>query len=1515
MPYEIGGRADKLGNRFEVRWVIYQLMEILEEKIDYVILEALGDDERGVDVWIGKTNNTKEGQQCKGRNGSKEIWDFASVNGRGIFKNWKHQLDADQLNKVSLVSPLAFTNLEDLIERAKTNESPMDFYNNQILSSSKDFIKFFKNFCNSMDLNPENAQDLIKSISYLRRILYRQIPDAMLKEIVLKKINYLFIGNEEQIYNTFVAWIIDGDIYGKELTRTEILKFLKDKEIDFRNLALDSRIVPRINELNQEYINGFYCIDNNLIYREEFDKCKEIINSEKSLIIHGKAGRGKSGCTLSIVEYCKEEKIPYLAIKLDRRVPNGSSEKWGKEIGLPASIAHCLHSVSKNEKAVLILDQLDALRWTQAHSRDALLVCAEVINQIYQLNLERKHKIAVVFVCRTYDLENDNNINSLFNDYGNGTKFEWSKVKVSVFTEDIVRKVIGDRYSLLTSKLQRVIQIPSNLFIWQQLSPQESYAECSSTGHLITKWWNQLERKCADYGLDVKEMNEIINQIVDWLEKKGRIYFPKNLINNSSYLEFLSSNEFLIIQDSKVFFAHQSILDNFFADKMLQKYFDEKNITEIVGEKDRQTPGKRYQVQMLMEKLLEFESHDFLDIGQKLFESKEVRYFIKFVFIEVLNQIEILDNAIQDFILDKCEDEMWSSYVINNVVFAKPQYVRTLREGGLLEKWFADSEKKKTVFNLLASISPDYNIEDINFIKKHAFLSEKDDEQFARCFSHDITQDQEDFFELRMKLYEKYPRLANGYYEFESALKKNEIRSVRVLRLLLQNKLKNQATNNHDYGEDFFIKDSETLINKGQEVIEILLPCVPLKDDGSLLYSDWSGNTIHRKTLERACIQLIKKANAAIICSDPQLFWEKYKHYMGKNFQLFNEIILDGFTYMPKQYSDKIIGYLAENIGNNTISDTDNASDKLLLAKKVLAIHANYCDMSIYQQLESQIIHYTSPQAKDTYIRRVDFSKEEGNPNVYWSFWGDLQFELLRELPEKRLSKAAKELLLVLGRKFPNGKTKYTDSFSPNGWVKSSVSGKELTPQRWLEILTNKKLNHKKSTRWTEVYGGFIENPLERFSDTFRDVVSKNTVEMIELVLSNKDTILEGFIDSWLSGIAYSDSIENISDDLLKKVLLCFPCDDKSQRARYFTDIIEKRRDIIWPQEILNTLIEIAINHKDPELGSPNITSKDDKEMKSVEMLQSNAINCVRGSALQAIGALLWTHDSLFENFKNTIEKLTQDENDAVKFATLYCLWPSYNLDREWTEGVLLALYEKDIRFAGFHRTRNMLFLLYPRYRQKVLQVIQRCFISDDERLIQIGSMSISEMFIVNNEFAEIIGNTGVLTEKQAEGILDIALLYFKETEYNPLVKQIILKFKKSSLNIEHTISRLFYDNLVDLDRDKDFLIEIVGSDLSRKLVHSFVRYLENESKSIIDFEEIILSMGTNIVQFRDKNNDYWGVEDEISKLIIGLYDETTNLKSPQMKAISDKCLDLWDLMYENQIGSIRNLSQKIMDR
>ena len=170
MPYEKGGRADKNGNRFEIRWVVYQLLQVLEEKIDYIILEALGQDEKGIDVWIGHKNGTKEGQQCKGRNGSKEYWDYGSVNAKGIFDTWKFQLDRDKSNTVSLVSPLAFTFLEDLIERGKSSGGDThNFYSGQILNSSKEFITFFENFCTAMSINKNEESELTKCISYLNR--------------------------------------------------------------------------------------------------------------------------------------------------------------------------------------------------------------------------------------------------------------------------------------------------------------------------------------------------------------------------------------------------------------------------------------------------------------------------------------------------------------------------------------------------------------------------------------------------------------------------------------------------------------------------------------------------------------------------------------------------------------------------------------------------------------------------------------------------------------------------------------------------------------------------------------------------------------------------------------------------------------------------------------------------------------------------------------------------------------------------------------------------------------------------------------------------------------------------------------------------------------------------------------------------------------------------------------------------------------------------------------------------
>jgi hypothetical protein len=141
MPYEKGGRADKNGNRYEIRWVIYQLLKVIEEELVSVELEPIGENEDGVDMWITFPDGSREGQQCKGRNASEEKWDISSLKTKKIITKWKKQLDSSSNNKVSLVSPLAFSMLEDLIFRAKnTNLNPQEFLDYQIKESSKEFI-------------------------------------------------------------------------------------------------------------------------------------------------------------------------------------------------------------------------------------------------------------------------------------------------------------------------------------------------------------------------------------------------------------------------------------------------------------------------------------------------------------------------------------------------------------------------------------------------------------------------------------------------------------------------------------------------------------------------------------------------------------------------------------------------------------------------------------------------------------------------------------------------------------------------------------------------------------------------------------------------------------------------------------------------------------------------------------------------------------------------------------------------------------------------------------------------------------------------------------------------------------------------------------------------------------------------------------------------------------------------------------------------------------------------------
>jgi hypothetical protein len=708
MSYEPGGRADKFGNQYEEKWVIHQLLRVIEEQLDYIIVEPVGEAQEGVDIEIGYKDGTWEGQQCKGRNCNWDKWDFRQLEERKIWNKWKNQLSRGSDNRVALVSPLSFVLLEDLTRRARnTSGNPDDFLKYQL--SNDEMRQFFEKFCNTMQLDKEENADVIKAIQWLSRIYYKQYPDEESSETLLIRIGCLFCGDEKNIYAQLVNFFSTEDAYGKKIDFPEIDKYLRGRGIAYKDLSRDDKILPELRKLNQSYKDCFVCFAGGFVRRQEFAICRQGIEEGKSLIIHGKAGIGKSGCTEDIIRYCEEKGYLYAAIKLDKRIPHDTTEQWGKSMNLPASITQCIHSVSKDKRVVLILDQLDALRWTQIHSGEALRICRELIREVEVLNWIRKEPISLVMVCRSYDFQNDRNIRGLFSEKDKGrnasadgterkNQFCWDEIKVGELSEETIVSVIGDAYRQLTKRLKELLRIPSNLYMWQQLEVGRDYHDIKSTNQLIKEWWKQIEEKAYQQGVEEKDLQDIRDGMIFHMEKLGRSAVRKAVLNaNSVYINFLCSNGFIIEQNEEISFVHQSILDCFISDYMLREYYDSFDIEKVIGVREKQTPVRRYQIQMFLQQLLEDSEEQFVQAGKKMLSSEKIRFHVKYIFLELLNQAEQPQGWIQEFILEYLQNPEWEMHLVDNVVRGNRAYIVLLRNEGILETWMSDSDKRRRV--------------------------------------------------------------------------------------------------------------------------------------------------------------------------------------------------------------------------------------------------------------------------------------------------------------------------------------------------------------------------------------------------------------------------------------------------------------------------------------------------------------------------------------------------------------------------------------------------------------------------------------------------------------------------------------------------------------------------------------------------------------------------------------------------------------------------------------------------
>ncbi|MTB97931.1 hypothetical protein [Streptococcus uberis] len=1492
MPFEKGGRADKLGNRYEFNWIVLKFIDIVAEKIIAIKIEAIGDEELGVDVWLKHKNGLTEAQQCKGRNASKEYWTLSDIYQKGIIENWKKHLERDNSNIVSLVSPLPFKNFSDLIYRARTNDSDMAFIKNQV-NGSPEIKKIFDSYVKYLGLSIEN--DLQQVVKFLSRTEIRQEPYPEDEEYILDKINQYFIGDALEIKSKLINLITQGSIYGKWISFFDLNSFFVNEKIELRKLIKDNRILPRIETLNSDYRRSFNPLKKGLIIRSQLEECKDNIIEGKSIVIHGKAGNGKSGLTENIIDWCNENQILHLDVKLDSHIPQNSAELWGKELGFSTSISYCLDAFSKNKPAVLILDQLDSLRWTAKNSKNSIATCLDVIREIRTLNLERKHKISIILVCRSYDLEYDNGIKSLFEKDVDDNSITWNRIEVNEFSEKEVINLLGNKYEQYPHKLKSLLLIPSNLYIWEQIENESNYYQITSTYALVNKWWRDLLVNSYEAGINENELNDLKNNLIRLFTVTGETVFSKRRIHeHERAFRFLISHGLLVERNNKISFVHQSFLDCFVADQMMINYYSNLSIGDIAGNRSQQNPTRRYQFQIFLQSLLEESENEFLHFGNKLIKNYDIRFNFKYVFFEILGSIKDPSKKILEYVRDLIQDIDYRQHLCQTVVKGNSSQVNFLVKQGVISQWL--KEDQTLAITLLSSISPYFESESISLLSQ-CIENSSDKNVWRGCFLSDYHNDSEEFFKLRLK-YWKY--INENLYWHEKFYKNINNFTLQIVQLLIEN-FQEDSNSKQFYSETKeFDKNSKKFISQNyNNIIQLLLPYA--SKFSKINSTKYNFALTERDDLQKYYVDLLHEANMYLVANEPEEFFIVYCEYLGRGDHFFNEIILDALYYLPDNYADKCIEYLISDFDKTLFEKSEGYERKMVLAKRLVSKVSEFCSEEMYSLLEDKIIHYISPDALSSLQNRIDKNKSHLGYKVYWPFWGELQYQLLSVIPNNKRSDEANELLQVFehDNKFLNT---YYDS--QVGSVISPLQGKKISYHSWEKLLISQ--NSKKQTRWDGSRNVFVESSPEEFSKDFRNIVSQEPMKYIPLYLSlsAKNEINSHYLDGLLGGI---EDLEEVPDNLITDIefiLLNFVSDNNWQNLYHFFNIIEKNPSISWSQNILNKFNEYLVN-----------TSLDNLDKNSVSMnLENYAIqsySTIRGYAIRALDKLISYSSAYITFFKQTIRKLAADKTHYVRFNSIFLIATILESDREFAKELFELVFDNDTRMFVHWNSNYIFFNLYDDFEEMIKWFLILGYESEEEVLVKKSSSLILEIYLNKGKMKETVYNAKGL---QAITICQMAIRYFKIKKYKKQAKEVILYYiKQDNIDLKNTLPQLFGERILDIREDKDIILDLLKSKYKTKLYYYFLKYLE-EQVIIKDYEEIVLD---TVSEFLASEIDseieplylYKSIEEKLSRLMLNLYDEHKE------DGVSQQCLDIIDQMFEKEFGDSRVLINELMQK
>lgn len=1529
MSLEPGGFTEKIGNRYESSWVAYQLLRLLDEKISYVQVEPIGPDEDAVDVIIGNLDGSREHHQCKIGDRSSDAWTLATLQSKQLLtKGFQHILSGSQSYKV--VSRIGFRLLEDICESARNStDSSSDFFEYQIKNISSDRLKLFNELCDRLNLDSSSLDDLDKAIQFLKSFELKKFnEDDIDNELCILLAEKLVYQPPSHLVHFLQSYPVKCDKLRKPITSHTLKTDLDVHHFSFKTYPGHPHISDVIATLNDEFDRSIepYLISQQNIQRAEFSTTLDTVNNNPITIIKADAGVGKSAFLLDLKKHFVRSGTIVLPIRLDRRVPKKNLDQFGKDLGFPYSPIACLEKYGQGQEIIILLDQLDALRWTALHSSNALDICIKMVKEILLLRQYSNTNIKIIMATRNFELEDDVRLRNWISELNSDVK----QMELKLFEPNQIKPYVSqfEDYDQLSNEQQNILKIPLWLGIYMDLANDLGFAPKFTTKlDLIRSFIDDRFKQLTDsHSISTANSENFFNEVINLMNQANKLSVSSTQlsIGSSEIKKAMISVGLLTEQNREISFRHQAIHDYAIGKKLYsQGLTSPEDFLHELGPKNQQTLLKREHLRYALAMLYEADERAFCNCIEAVLFHSEIRFHLKSLVFSTLRHIENFKAPLKKLINKIISDSDLAPHFIRLSCSGCPTLVQYLSENHDLSDWLDEnSNMQSKALELLSSVSDKAPNLLINELSKFVNQSPEWNQKIYNCLCWKISDDSEELFNLRIELIQN--GVNSNYIFWDDLTKKYPLRALHVLKLMCNEELYTRLSSTEEWA-DYNTECIEKLAEShSEDVLKIFLSFLaqyfaePLVDDTYKWSNDYGTRTSLETFIYKALFILVIKASQNMASRPNELF--KLLAPLKNNPNLiFNRIYGTALLNLDINHADFVIEWLLDNPTHKFKLSNDYEEPIWILAGKLIEKFSPHCDQENFQKLENTI-YYFPPNYE---LEKIKWCLEATRKNNYEPYWGETQYYLLPKLDASRISIKSTQLISVLNRKFP----KYTDDdfYHRNSrlvrTIKSPIKDVEkLSDKAWKKLI----LTDPKKFKGFKFDQESSECSIQQFSSNFRSAVNAEPKRFAEFALTLPKNIHQDYIDALYSGL--SDNNPDQVPEHLKEQWISCPIIlveqvvdhfSPSRYSRALQQLLSGRVKLLSPN-YLKLLEDIALSADDPLPNKLNIhkggQSNQIDEISSHD-LYGNTLNCTRGSAYKGLAKKFWDDQEYALSHKHIIENALNDEHAAVRMATADLLLPMYNYDRNYAFQKFIELCQKDIRNTlsnGYYYYFNKAFDI--EFKESFIALVQMMVSSPYQDVRKEGHKQVIARWLFNGLFEEELKQG--LESKDHESLLGYAsvisqLLSDDTKGYDHSKMKQIFEILVNTENEEilKNIGRFFNQKFWSKRYARDFFEIYVDSKALNHNIYNVLHSIEESSMNMAQFSDLIILMLQNILKLNTQELVSHMDVDTITRVIQQLYDQAENDKDDEAL---DDCLDMWDELLASNHSFITNMTDKL---